>query len=217
MACKTFCLILVNIFMMVAQAAVITFNTNAAGGHGFYSGTGGVDGGFTTVTDTGVQLSVRAAQRYVGPITPTGNNYICASGMQCNVDWSIEANPLSNFVYSLRIESVTNGGSVTFDPTHPLLGGSYWNPTLPGEVMVAGPNNTGNQNSEFFGFSFIATPLGGWAPTDELKVRLSATPIGGGDTTFVDITVNGGTTVPEPGTWALIGLGLAGLAFIRRH
>lgn len=213
--------ILSLIFSMVVAfgAPITTNNTVAAGGHGFYSGTGGVDGGFTTTTDGSLALSVRLAQRYVGPITPTGSNYSCTAGMQCNVDWSIETSGgalLSNFSYTLTIASVTNGGlNISFDPTHPLLGGSYWDPTLPGETMTLNANVTGNQNSEYLGFAFIASSLGGWSPTDQLTVTLSATPTGGGGSTSSQITVNG--AIPEPMTFVLMGVGLVGIAALRRR
>lgn len=207
-------------------APITTYNTNAAGGHGFYSGTGGVDGGFTTTTNdygngNGISVSVRAAQRFVGPIIPTGNNYTCISGMQCNVDWSIEAlgsMNLSNFTFNLTITSITNGNQfISFDPTNVLLGGSYWDPNT-GEVMVWNPTVVGNQNSEYLGFQFIANLLGGWTATDQVTAVLTATP---NDNNLVGVSaqanINPSSDVPEPMSFVLMGAGLVGIAFLRRR
>lgn len=217
-------LTLVFALTMPVSAAVFTqFDSTAAGGHGWYNGTGGVDGAFTTlVADYGpsfgtLSLSLRLAQRYVGPISPTAENYyLCGPAMACNVEWSVGTTGtfhLSDFNFSATINDTTTGKSVTFDPS--MFDNSFWGPS--GKTMVSDlSHQTGFQNSEYLGFGFIKNPLG-YVAGDTLLMSLSAVPK---NTAHPDPTVSmfvNTSAVPEPATYAMMGLGLAGLGLVRRR
>ena len=206
-----------------AMGGTVTYNTLATGGNGFYNGDGGVDGGFTTVTagygDGGtLGLSLRLMERGVGLISPIGlNDYSCGAGKKCNVDFGVSTSGglhLSDFAFSLTFNDVTTKKFLTFDPT--LLDNSYWQ--AGSKTMIKDlANQTGMQNSEYLGFGFLATPLG-YTAGDKLSVTLSASAAGAQSSS---VEIFAGTTaasaVPEPATYAMMGLGLAGLAFIRRR
>jgi len=208
----------------VAFADVMTtYNTNAAGGNGFYNGTGNSDGSFTTTTadygaDGSIGLSLRGAQRFVGPISPTGNNdYACSGTEQCNFEWSVATSgglTIGDFTYDILVTDLTSGQSFDFaaagaDPSK--LDDSYWNG---GKTMTYSPTATGFENSEYLGFSFLGL---GWSPSDDVAVTLSAVPV---DPLLQDPSVtigfnNSPAQVPEPTSIALaltvVGLCWSGL------
>ena len=60
-------------------SAVVTYDTDLVSG--WTNGSGTVNGHFTVDTENdGVELGLRAAVRFVGPITPTGNVYQAQAG-----------------------------------------------------------------------------------------------------------------------------------------
>jgi hypothetical protein len=205
--------------------AMVTYNTLAAGGNGFYNGSGNIDGSFTTTTaDYGtagsIGLSLRGADRHVGPIAPTGNNdYVCSGTEQCNFEWSVATTgsfTIGSFTYDLTVSDLTTAKSFDFtsaglDPSGLTgLDDSY----EPGGKKVAySASFTGFENSEYLGFGFLGL---GWNSTDQVVATLSATPK---NTSLTDPSVTIGfndspAQVPEPTSIALA-LTVAGLCFNR--
>jgi hypothetical protein len=196
-----------------------TFNTPAAGGHGFYNGSGNIDGDFTTVTaDYGVNsisISLRGAQRNAGPIVPTGpagnvTDYACSSGESCNFEWSVSTTgslTIGSFIYNLIVYDLTKGTSLSFDPSGLTgLDDSYWTGS---KTSLYDANATGFQNSEFFGFNFITSPLN-YSQTDQVLVTLSAQPK---NSALADpsATIGFNTTAPVPEPSAIILFGTLAL------
>lgn len=203
--------------VVVPQVAVAdimtTYDTNAAGGNGFYNGTGNSDGSFTTTTaDYGaggsISLSLRGAQRYVGPITPTGNNdYACSGTEQCNFEWSVATATggptIGDYSYDLTVTDLTSGKSFDFasgGPSDPSkLDDSYWSGS---KTSTYSAGATGFENSEYLGFAFLGL---GWSPNDQVVVTLTETP---DNPSLPDASVtigfnNSPAQVPEPTSIAL--------------
>lgn len=183
-------------------SAVVTYDTNLAN-PGWINGSGTVNGHFTVYTEAtnGIELGLRAALRFIGPITPTGNIYTAPVGTGPG------GAALWNFEFSVNAGSVAN--------THSLL-----SITGPGVNLAFNPqlipdNSTAGalyQNSENLGFSFLApfisfNPYASGVYTFDLQLFDS----GNHQLGEVAIQVN---AVPEPSTWAMMILGFAGIGFL---
>ena len=206
----------------VGDVITTVYNTNAAGGNGFYNGTGNVDGSFATTTgDFGggntVVLSLRGANRHTGPITPTNNNdYGCSLASpssplgECNYEFAVAttgAYDIGAFSYLISVQDLTTSKSFTYDPIFPGNDNSYWKG---GKTNVLVPLTTGMENSEFLGFSFLGL---NWNPNDQVAVYMSATS--GSHSAAAEIGFN--TAVPEPGAITLLVAMLVPLGFLARR
>lgn len=197
------------------------FNT-ALAAPGVYFGSGNVNSGFTVLDTTNtdgstLELALEAVTRFVGPITPTTNDYTAAasSGPRASWDFVFSVNtgtdPLSAYTYSLVVENDNTHTSYSFNPT--LLPDNAQVGSFACSACAFNSANNGFQNSENLGFSFLAGPLGFSASApDTYTITLSADPVNGINTDpSVSINVNAET--PEPATWALMGGGLLVLGF----
>jgi hypothetical protein len=185
-----------------ASATVVNDTTLTAGWH---NGTGTVDGHFTVDQENGVELGLRAAIRFVGPITPSGNVYVAP------VSAPGSTLALWNFEYSY--DPGSNSGTATTITIKDNHGHSVLD--LPLDLFLDNTKaGTASQNSEnigFFPFSFI----GSFDPTVAgiYSIDLTTKASTGATLASVDIPLNVGA-VPEPSTWALMMLGFAGIGFV---
>lgn len=226
--CLVLCLALAAMVLAPATASADEiFNTSLAS-PGVYFGTGNANSGFTVLDTTNtdgstLELALEAVTRFVGPITPTVNDYtaLASAGPRASWDFVFSVNTgtaaLSAYTYSLGIEDDTTHTSYSFDPT--LLPDNAQHGAFGCSGCAINLGNNGFQNSENLGFSFLATPLS-FNPSapDTYTITLSANPVSGTNTDpSVSINVNAET--PEPATWALMGGGLLvlGLAAVRRR
>jgi hypothetical protein len=200
-------------FASFAVIAVLASTGNVSAGlvynqdltSGWNNGTGTSNGHFTVDREAdGVELGLRAAIRFVGPITPTTtDNYSAplgtASGAALwNFEFSVDPGTLTGTLATLKISD--NLGTTPF---------SFF-PGLIGDNSKTG--TSGFQNSEnlsFFSAFFPFNPNTPGIYTFDLTL-MSAT---GAGLASVDAVVNVGA-VPEPSTWAMMILGFAGIGFI---
>lgn len=184
-----------------SASAVVTFDQNLASG--WHNGSGTVNGHFTVDTESnGVELGLRAALRFIGPITPTGNLYTAPVGTGpggralWNFEFSVNPGSLLNTHSVLTITGP--GGVLSFDPQ-----------LIPDNQPLGGPLY---QNSENLAFSFLGpfisfNPHASGVYTFDLKLLDSADRQLG----EVAIQVN---AIPEPSTWAMMILGFLGVSFM---
>jgi hypothetical protein len=213
------------------SASTLSYDAPLSSPGGFYNGSGGVNEGFTVLDATNsdgssLELGLSAILRYMGPITPSGNDYTVPLGTGGGSDalWNFNfsvytgTDALSAYTYSVTITNQTTAATYTFGPTTLLPDNSYWTVGTPGHETSTESLSTedGFQNSENLSFGFLAGPLG-FSPTstDPYLITLAATPKSG-PVDSVSIEVN---PVPEPGSISIAtgGLFLLGIVFIKKR
>lgn len=188
---------------------------------GVYFGAGNPNGAFNIDREGGLELGLRAKNRStVGPVLIDGSSgiYSVASGFcpscggagtraKWNYEFSIhttDGSTLSDYVFMLGIDHDPSAGT-NFTYVNPL---NYWNDD-------AFDSNLGAQNSQ--NVAFGNTPGGAISPLanglyDFVLFAYRTTDLENA-VARVDMTVS----VPEPGTIAMFGLGMASLLAFRRR
>ncbi|HEX5228309.1 MAG TPA: PEP-CTERM sorting domain-containing protein [Bryobacteraceae bacterium] len=220
-----------------AALASEVFDSSLASPPGVYFGSGNVNSGFTVLDSTNtdgsvLELGLSAIQRFVGPITPSTNDYDVSTSAGPLASWdfvfSVNTNAtgltngdvLGDYTYNLSILDENNGHSASFNPTLLPDNAQYGADACPGSGCAYNPLNSGMQNAENLGFSFLSTPLGFDASsTDTYQITLSANPISGTNTDpAVTIQVfPQNVATPEPSTIGLTVALMAGMVFLYRR
>ena len=207
----------------MAHAGVI--NNTSLAPPGFYNGSGNANSNFEVDTEGNLELGLSIIKRFVGPINPGNSNvYVVTTSAGPLATWNFEfsvntqagggTNLLANYIYSMTVSDVTAGTTgPTFDPVRAIMDNSGFG--MSGKTNGVNVNTQwGAQNSENPGFTGF---LPGFNANnhDLYKIVLTASlPTGG---PVASVTVFADATAPEPASIGLVGLGVIGLAFIRKQ
>jgi hypothetical protein len=206
--------------------AVTTFDTSLAlpatgAPLGWYNGTGNPQGGFTVVTDNGIELGLRAKLRQSPLVIDTPNNvYQVPTGDQnpghalWNYEFSVDLGPNGNNLtfsnVSITLTVAKNGGpaqNFTMPPDN-----SFWGPLGKNDPTIA--NDWGTQNSE--NPEFANFPIPGFNSSEVADYTFTLSVFDLNEKLLASDTIEV-ETVPEPSTLSLAAMGLVGFLAARRR
>lgn len=196
-------------FTGIAPALATVDDTSLVSPPGTYFGSGNPNTHWTVNTVGAVEMGLQASLPHIGPITPVGNVYNVATGVNWNFNFSVNAQAGGGALtladvgpISLSLTDFGTGTTGSFDPT-----------LLPDNATVG---DYGFQNSEGLRFASIRAVLGD--PNYDVNANdtylLTLSTSAGSVTERV---VVGSGAVPEPASLAVLGVGLLGLAITRKR
>lgn len=212
---------LVLIFAMsisLVSAGVVTYNTGLAA-PGTYFGSGNPNTGWTVYTNGNLELGLGVVIRYTGNAPEDGSVYYVPTGPT-----TVPTKTGSAWGWKFSVNTQAGGGSLTvgdYDFTMKItdlntLANFSFDPTLiPDNYLQPGNPTAGFQNAESLHYAAFGLPIAyDMYAMHNYQFELLAQLKNGGDVEGVSVTA---VTTPEPSTYALLGAGLLGLAFVRRR